>query len=148
MDSKKFISIFNKSVFFFLVILALGLVLVTLQMKGINIIKKVDDHGCISSQGYAWSYAKNECVLVYKEAQELQPTVNAVDGKLPALLVFSDDRKTVDIYLPQRKQVLLSLDNKTGTWLDNSSSYMMRYKDSRQSLFHNNQEIYFAEQQF
>lgn len=145
MDSKKFLSIFNKSVFIFLIILAIGLILVTLQMKGINIIEKKDEHGCVSSQGYAWSFSKNKCVLVYQEAKELYPTVNADNKKLPALLVFSDDKSAVDVYLPARQHIFMKLDNKSGTWLDNSSNYMMRFKDNRQSLFYNNQEIYFSD---
>lgn len=143
MDSKKFFSIFNKSVFIFIIILAIGLILVTLQTKGFNIIETKDKHGCISSKGYTWSYSQNKCVLVYQEAQKLFPTVNADNKKLPAMLVFSEDKKSADIYLPDKKYVFLKLDNKTGSWLDNSSDYMMRFKDNRQSIFYKNQEIYF-----
>ena len=80
MDGKKAFKAFNFSMLFVIILIALGLVLVIIFTKS-SFVANIDEYGCDSSKGYAYSFAKNKCVLVYEEAlneEAKKPTFKSV----------------------------------------------------------------------
>lgn len=65
-----------------------------------------DKHGCIGSAGYTWSHVRKDCIRIFEEGIRLHsPNTQQTDV---AFIVFSDDKKEVELFLPQkRKNVIL-----------------------------------------
>jgi len=65
-----------------------------------------DEHGCIASAGYTWSPIRNECIRVFEQIK-LQPiTENSADSAA-AFLLFSQDRKQAELFLPGQSKGLV-----------------------------------------
>lgn len=51
-----------------------------------------DDHGCIASAGYTWSYALHDCVRIWEVGEELSYGQNTIS------LVFSTDSLFAELF--------------------------------------------------
>ncbi len=142
MDGKKAYSTFNSIMLGFLILTALSLVAIIFFTKS-SLFSKVDEHGCNNSAGYTFSYAKNKCIKVYEEALQFNKTGSNNPQDLKAFVVFSDDNKSADIFLPGRIYALLKLQDNNVEWHDNSSSYILYNLPEKLSLTKDNQEIYY-----
>lgn len=149
MDGKKVFSLVNNSLLTFIILLGLGLAVIVFFTSGKSPLGNVkDDHGCISSAGYTWSYAKGKCVRVFEEATELLKTGSKDADELSAFIVFDDNKTKGDVFLPGPIKFLINKDNSTNTkeytkWVDNKSEYSLVLKGRKLALFKGNQEIYF-----
>lgn len=142
MDGKKAFKAFNFSMLFVIILIALGLVLVIIFTKS-SFVANIDKYGCDSSKGYAYSFAKNKCVLVYEEALKFQKSNSYNRNDLQAFVIFSDDNKSADVFLPGRiRAFLISKDNYT-LYQDNQSYYSIINTSEKLSLQENGTEIYF-----
>ena len=142
MDGKKAFKAFNFSMLSVIILIALGLVLVIIFTKS-SFISNIDEYGCDSSKGYAYSFAKNKCVLVYEEALKFQKSNSYNRNDLQAFVIFSDDNKSADVFLPGRiRAFLISKDNYT-LYQDNQSYYSIINTSEKLSLQENGTEIYF-----
>lgn len=74
-----------------------------------------DEKGCVTSAGYMWSQTKNGCIRVFEEGYRLTPYKSGADtidvdseqATLNAYLIFSEDKNTAELFLPDTKNSLL-----------------------------------------
>ena len=101
-----------------------------------------DEHGCIGSAGYQWSQIKNECIRIFEAGIRLDAAGEGVDKTTSAFVIFSDDQKMAELFLPAEKAARI-LDRK-GTegayvWesgslqLSSSNGYLL--KDGEKVLY-------------
>ncbi len=60
-----------------------------------------DEHGCIGSAGYTWSAAAKNCLRLFETGTRLIPAKG--DGTTSAFIVFSDDKKLCELFVPGEK---------------------------------------------
>lgn len=142
MDGKKAYSTFNGVMLGLLIFTALALAAVIFLTKS-SVFSKVDEHGCNNSAGFTFSYAKNKCIKVYEEALQFHRTGSNNPNDLKAFIVFSDDNKSADMFLPDRIYALLQLKDNYTQWHDNTSTYILYNLPEKLSLTQDNQEIYY-----
>lgn len=142
MNGKKAYNIFNRFMLGLLIFVALGLAVLIFFTKS-SFFSKEDNHGCNNSAGYTWSNAKNKCIKVYEEALQFNRTGSNNPNDLKAFVIFSDDNKSADMFLPGRIYAFLQVNNDGTKWQDNSSTYILFNKTDKLSLTENNQEIYY-----
>lgn len=142
MDGKKAYSTFNGVMLGLLIFTALALAAVIFLTKS-SVFSKVDEHGCNNSAGFTFSYAKNKCIKVYEEALQFHRTGSNNPNDLKAFIVFSDDNKSADMFLPGRIYALLQLKDNYTQWHDNTSTYILYNLPEKLSLTQDNQEIYY-----
>lgn len=142
MDGKKAYSTFNGVMLGLLIFTALALAAVIFLTKS-SVFSKVDEHGCNNSAGFTFSYAKNKCIKVYEEALQFHRTGSNNPNDLKAFIVFSDDNKSADMFLPGRIYALLQLKDNYTQWHDNTSTYILYNLPEKLSLTQDNQEIFF-----
>lgn len=142
MDGKKAYSTFNGVMLGLLIFTALALAAVIFLTKS-SVFSKVDEHGCNNSAGFTFSYAKNKCIKVYEEALQFHRTGSNNPNDLKAFIVFSDDNKSADMFLPGRIYALLKVKDNNTQWHDNSSSYILYNLPEKLSLTKDKQEIYY-----
>lgn len=71
-----------------------------------------DDHGCLTSAGYQWSYAKNDCVRVWEAGERFEANDQTV------FLIFSKDSVFAEIFAsPDNKHVLCKRKKDTNIWV-------------------------------
>lgn len=140
MVGQKAYKTFNCFMLITLILVAVSLLVVIFFTKT-SFFSKVDDYGCNNMAGFTWSNAKNQCIKVYENALQLDSTNNPND--LKAFIVFSDDNKSVDIFLPNRVYTFLQIKDNNSIWLDNSSSYMLYNLPEKLSLIYDDKEIYY-----
>lgn len=56
-----------------------------------------DEHGCLTSAGYQWSYAMNDCVRPWEIGERFESQNKTL------FLVFSEDSVYAEIFAPQQK---------------------------------------------
>lgn len=142
MENKKAYGIFNGVMLGFLILIAVALLGVIFFTKS-SFFSQVDEYGCNNSAGYTFSYAKNKCIKVYEEAVQMNKTGSNNPNDLKAFIVFSDDNKSVDMFLPGRIYALLQMKDNNTSWHDNSSLYILYNLPEKLSLTKDNQEIFY-----
>ena len=70
-----------------------------------------DDHGCLSSAGYQWSYALNDCIRVWEAGERFDSDQNSI------FLVFSPDSTFAEIFANKNKRILCKRKKDTQVWL-------------------------------
>ena len=85
----------------------------------------------------------SKCIKIYEEAVQLNKTGSNNPNDLKAFIVFSDDNKSADIFLPDRIYALLLLKENNAEWHDNSSTYILYNLPEKLSLKENSEEIYY-----
>lgn len=93
----------------FLVLFILVLVYLKLVEKNLITGGSKDEHGCIPTAGYTWSYSRNECVRPFEHIKLVNSLNRA--ASLGGFIVFSQDNESLDLYLPNRIHKLLNLEN-------------------------------------
>lgn len=142
MDGKKAFKAFNFSMLAVIILIALGLVLVIFFTKT-SVFSKIDEYGCDNSKGYAYSFARNKCVLVYEEALKFQKSNSYNRNDLQAFVIFADDSKSADIFLPGRIHAFVTSKDNYTLYQDNKSYYSIINTPEKLSLQENGTEIYF-----
>lgn len=142
MDGKKAYKAFNFIMLAIIILIGLSLAVIIFLTKS-NFFSKIDQYGCESSKGYAFSFAKNKCVLVYEEAARFQKTNSNNPNDLNAFVIFSNDNKSADIFMPGQKYALVTLKDNYTLWQDNKSYYSIKNLPDKLSLQENGTEIYF-----
>lgn len=142
MDGKKAYKTFNFAMLGVVVFIALALIFIIFFTKS-SLFSKLDSHGCDSSKGYAYSYARNQCVLVYEVAISLEKTHPVNRNELKAFVIFSFDNKSADVFLPDRIYALLNMQEENTLWVDNKSYYSLKNSAEKLSLQENGTEIYY-----
>lgn len=69
-----------------------------------------DDHGCLSSAGYTWSYALHDCVRIWEVGERFESTQNSV------FLVFSADSTFAEIFTTEKSILLRRENRQSNTW--------------------------------
>ncbi|HEV8080223.1 MAG TPA: hypothetical protein VGP43_05900 [Chitinophagaceae bacterium] len=92
-----------------------------IKFEGNVILKKTDcnkdGHGCMPLFGTAWSVLKNNCVDLSVTANVLNPIEIKDKDKIPAYVIFSDDKSQAELYLPGNNVALmLERKGKEGNW--------------------------------
>lgn len=142
MDGKKAYKAFNFIMLAIIILIGLALAVIIFFTKS-NIFSKVDEYGCDNSKGYAFSFAKNKCVLVYEEALRFQRANSNNPNDLQAFVIFSEDNKSADIFLPGKVYALVTLVDNFTLWQDNKSYYSIKNLSEKLSLQENGTEIYY-----
>lgn len=143
MNGKKAYNTFNGFMLGFLILVAFALILIIFFTKS-SFFSQIDNDGCNNSAGFTFSYAKNKCIKVYEEALQLNKTGSNNPNDLKAFIVFSDDNKYADMFLPNRIYALLQAkDDNITEWYDNTSTYILFNLPEKLSLTENHAEIYY-----
>ncbi len=66
-----------------------------------------DAHGCAAAVGYYWSSLKNSCVRPLETGVRLNAGAEASSKAKPAFVLFSEDKKQAELFLPGAKAALL-----------------------------------------
>lgn len=69
-----------------------------------------DDHGCLTSAGYQWSYALNDCVRIWEVGERFE------SGQKNIFLVFSPDSTFAEIHTEDKGKILCKRIKGTETW--------------------------------
>ena len=142
MNEKKAYKAFNVVMLAILILVGLGLA-VSIFLTKSSLYSKKDKYGCDNSAGYAYSFARGQCVLIYKEAVGMLKSNSNTPNDVKAFLIFSKNYKTADIFLPNRTYALLTLSDNDSIWVDNSSTYSLINMSDKLILQENGTEIYF-----
>lgn len=70
-----------------------------------------DDHGCLRSAGYQWSYALNDCVRIWEKGERFEANQNNV------FLIFSSDSLFAEIFAEDGKHIICKRKKKNNCWL-------------------------------
>jgi hypothetical protein len=66
-----------------------------------------DAHGCKGSAGYTWSELKKNCVRLFEDGIRLNPAVQKESAVISAFVIFSEDKKQAELFLPDSTSALL-----------------------------------------
>ncbi|MBC7923892.1 MAG: hypothetical protein H7Z75_22690 [Ferruginibacter sp.] len=66
-----------------------------------------DEHGCIASVGYYWSSLKKDCIRPLGTGIRLHAGAEASSRAKPAFLLFSEDKKQAELFLPETEASVL-----------------------------------------
>ncbi|WP_372474797.1 hypothetical protein AB4865_05890 [Capnocytophaga sp. ARDL2] len=67
-----------------------------------------DEYGCLSAAGETWSELRQSCIQVFNEGLRLNPIITSDnDAVISAFLLESEDKKTMEIFLPSGETQLL-----------------------------------------
>ena len=69
-----------------------------------------DEHGCIGSAGYTWSYALHDCVRVWEAG------IRFDSGPKQIYLIFSPDSTLAEIFTPEGRNVLCKRVKESPKW--------------------------------
>lgn len=69
-----------------------------------------DEHGCIGSAGYTWSYALHDCVRVWEAGLRFD------SGPKQIYLIFSPDSTLAEIFTPEGRKVLCKRVKESEKW--------------------------------
>lgn len=59
-----------------------------------------DAHGCKTSAGYTFSALKRHCVRLFEQPVQLQEVNNRKSYNADATVIFSDDNKRAEVFIP------------------------------------------------
>ncbi|WP_297515488.1 hypothetical protein [Flavobacterium sp.] len=79
-----------------------------------------DENGCLASAGYTWSKLNKECVRMFTGLQ-LNPVdqANTEDETLASYVLFSEDRKQAEVFLPNQESMVLTRAGEGSPWVKN-----------------------------
>ncbi len=143
----------NKAYKSFNIIMLIVLIVTGILLAGFilfnktNFFYKQDAYGCKSNEGYTYSYAQNKCIHVYNTALRMTESGSSNPNSLKAFLIFSEDNKTADLFLPGKKHIFLTTKDNFSSWTDNLSTYTIINKHDKLSLMYNGSEIYYINRQ-
>lgn len=126
----------------FLVIFLLLLVYLKLVEKNIIVGGSKDEHGCIPTAGYTFSFSRNECVRPFEHIKLISSQNPA--ATLGGFIVMANDNESLDLYLPNRVHELLTLESEY-IYTDNSSKYKVIKEDKNVQVFDGEVLIYKSE---
>lgn len=69
-----------------------------------------DEHGCLSSAGYTWSYALHDCVRLWEVGQRME------GGPKSVFLIFSKDSLFAEVFVEDGFTVLCKRQKNTNIW--------------------------------
>jgi hypothetical protein len=76
-----------------------------------------DEHGCVTLLGYAWSELRNTCIQPLQSGIRLYAKGEKGSTLLSAFLLFSEDKKQAEVFLPgNAKTVLLTRKGNEGNY--------------------------------
>ena len=70
-----------------------------------------DDHGCISSAGYTYSYAMHDCIRLWESAEPYYA------GNQQIYLVFSPDSVFAEVFMPKGQSFICKRKRNTNKWV-------------------------------
>lgn len=70
-----------------------------------------DEHGCLTSAGYQWSYAKNDCIRAWEVGERFESQNQTL------FLVFSEDSVFAEIFTQQGKNILCKRKKDKNEWI-------------------------------
>lgn len=87
-----------------------------------------DAHGCIPSAGYTWSAIKKECIQTFNQDLKLEELNPKRSYTSEVAVIFSNDKKKAEVYMPERKGgLILNYNAKTKTW--SNGNVVLSHKD-------------------
>ena len=75
-----------------------------------------DDHGCISSAGYTYSYALHDCVRLWEAGEPYYA------GNQQIYLIFSPDSVFAEVFTPKGKPFICKRKRNTDKWVRRKGS--------------------------
>ncbi len=102
----------RNKLFFLLLLTAFASIFVSCHQKAIEplIGGDRDEHGCLPSAGYTWSYALHDCVRIWEVGDRFENTQEYV------FLVFSSDSTFAEIFTTKENILLRRQNRKSNTW--------------------------------
>lgn len=103
-----------------------------------------DEHGCAYTAGYKWSSIKKDCVRIFEKGFRLNPIGlddesleenELEDNDVSCFVLFSENKKEAEIFLPNKTSGLLldqskqkKLYTKDGWELETDNNLVLKYK--------------------
>lgn len=84
-----------------------------------------DAHGCLTSQGYTWSEAKDSCIRLWEAGTELTATDRS---EHVVIAVLSDSKTEAEIFVPEDSSFILP-GSGNGTFANDSLTLTQNGKD-------------------
>ena len=87
-------------------------------VKDSSAVNDKDEHGCLATAGYVWSKINKECIKAFTGVP-LNPIANpnSDDESLSAYVLFSEDGKQAEIFLPDDKSFIVTKGNSDKIWV-------------------------------
>lgn len=86
-----------------------------------------DEHGCKASAGYSWSAIKQECIRPFELTDKLK---DLTDSTMAAYLLFSQNKKQVEIFAKEFKPALVISAAENDSYLSTDKVYKLE-KDAK-----------------
>ena len=84
-----------------------------------------DSHGCLTSQGYTWSEAKDSCIHLWEAGTELTATDRS---EHVVIAILSDNKTEAEIFVPEESSFIL-VGSGNGTFANDSLTLTQNGKD-------------------
>jgi hypothetical protein len=124
-------------------LLWISFVLIPLSLKAQEITgNDKDQHGCIGSAGYVWSEAQQKCIRLFEEGKPLQPIKENKSYSSVAYLVFSKDKKRVEVYLPDEYNAFICDQKKKGSYENQEKKVVVDQKAGKYSISIDQEKLY------
>lgn len=94
----------------------------------VNVGGDSDKHGCKGSAGYTWSELKKECIQPFTLDIKLSSVDTSRSYSTFAALIFSKDRKMVEVIMEQ-PSVILKRTGKKGNYTWKKDEWTLRQKN-------------------
>lgn len=82
-----------------------------------------DEHGCIGSAGYTWSYALHDCVQLWEAGMRFDA------GPEQVFLIFSADSTFAEIFPPQGESIICKRVKNSPLWTRRKGSEQVSVKN-------------------
>ncbi len=101
-----------------------------------------DAHGCLPSAGYTYSQIKNDCIRVFEQKIKLKEVNPKGSSTSMTCVIFSDDKKKAEIYIPgQKTSIILAKQGKGNMW-KNGSYVLVPYQKNGYQIKKDNVVIF------
>lgn len=88
-----------------------------------------DEHGCMTSAGYIWSAARNECIRLWEVASEVEATNRS---EFVVHVLVTDDKSKAEVFIPEEGSIVLNgngndtYSNDSLTLLANGKNFVLK----------------------
>lgn len=83
-----------------------------------------DEHGCIGSAGYTWSYALHDCVRVWEAGRRFD------SGPKQIFLIFSPDSTFAEIFTQEEESIICKRVKDTNLWTRRKGNEQVSIKNN------------------
>lgn len=96
-----------------------------------------DEHGCKASAGYQWSVVKQECIRPFELTDKMK---DLTDSTMAGFLLFSDDKKQVEIFAKEFKTPLVMGSQEAEVFISDDKLYKLEKDAQKHWVLYKNED--------